>query len=296
MRAHRVSSVLWLLVALAPAAPILEPPCVVPVRDDPPPTPRCPEGMMAVAGRFCIDRWEASLVDKNTSRPLSPYYPPNRHLAVAIADSWDKLRFRMGKPRLRQMPLPPLPDWERDDDVEPMAVSVPGVVPSGYLSAVFAERACKNANKRLCRYGEWLLACQGQARRRYPYGNYYRKGACNTFRAMHPALELHGSPSVGHHDPRLNLLVDANGDPLLHVTGGTPDCRSEWDGDAAWDMYGNLDEWVDDPHGRLAGAFYARTRRYGCESSITEHPREYFDYSTGTRCCAAIEVAERSQR
>src|SRR4051812_48860443 len=32
----------------------------------------CPRGMMAVAGRFCIDKWEASLVDKVTGVGISP--------------------------------------------------------------------------------------------------------------------------------------------------------------------------------------------------------------------------------
>jgi hypothetical protein len=245
----------------------------------------CPRGMMAVAGRFCVDKWEASLVDKTTRLPLSPYYPPDRRLAVQIAEDWEVGARRMGSKEAQQVPLPPLPEWQREGEVEPTALSLPGVVPNGYLSGVMAGRACKNAEKRLCRYDEWLLACEGQARRRFPYGRVYRRGACNTFRALHPAVELHNNPILGHHDPRLNLVREKDGDPLLRPTGATPECKSEWDGDAAWDMNGNLDEWVDDPHGRLMGGFFSRSRQNGCESSITAHPKEYFDYSTGTRCC-----------
>ena len=245
----------------------------------------CPSGMMAVAGRFCIDKWEASLVDKRSGLPLSPYYPPDRRLAVAIADTWEKLRFHMGSRAAQQVPLPPLPEWERYQDVEPMAVSVPGVVPNGYLSSVMADRACTNAGKRLCRYGEWVQACLGQRHRLFPYGWRYRQGACNIFRARHPAVDLHGSAILGHDDPRLNLVKEPDGDPLLRPTGATPECKSEWDGDAAWDMNGNLDEWVADPHGRFCGGFYSRSRREGCDASINEHPKGYFDYSTGTRCC-----------
>jgi hypothetical protein len=50
-------------------------------------------------------------------------------------------------------------------------------------------------------------------------------------------------------------------------------------------MVGNLDEWVDDPEGAFAGGFYARRARRGCGAVITVHPRRYFDYSLGTRCC-----------
>lgn len=63
---------------------------------------------------------------------------------------------------------------------------------------------------------------------------------------LHPAATLHGNASVGHLDPRLNTVREKNGDPLLRATGTTSRCKSEWGDDAAWDMNGNLDEWVDD--------------------------------------------------
>jgi hypothetical protein len=50
-------------------------------------------------------------------------------------------------------------------------------------------------------------------------------------------------------------------------------------------MVGNLDEWIDDPKGKFLGGFYSRSTRDGCEASITAHPRVYFDYSLGVRCC-----------
>src|SRR5262245_10288597 len=40
--------------------------------------PPCPEDMVFVAGKFCIDRYEATMIDKATRRPFSPYYPPSR--------------------------------------------------------------------------------------------------------------------------------------------------------------------------------------------------------------------------
>ena len=85
-------------------------------------------------------------------------------------------------------------------------------------------------------------------------------------------------------------LRRGNGKPhwaeqLFRQTGATPDCKSEWGSDAAYDMVGNLDEWVDDPKGLFLGGFFSRSTREGCESSISAHPRPYFDYSTGTRCC-----------
>jgi hypothetical protein len=36
----------------------------------------CPAEMVSIRGQFCIDRYEASLVDAH-ERALSPYYPPS---------------------------------------------------------------------------------------------------------------------------------------------------------------------------------------------------------------------------
>jgi sulfatase modifying factor 1 len=263
----------------------------IPASPSAPPRLACPRGMMAVEGRFCIDKWEASLIDKATRLPLSPYYPPDRRLAAQLAETWEKQRLEIGSDHARQIPLPPLPDWQRSRDVEPVAQSRAGVLPNGYLSGVMAERACNNAQKRLCRYEEWVTACEGDAKRRFPYGTEYRQGACNIFRAIHPALELHGNAALGHLDPRLNLVREESGDPLLRRTGATPACRSDWGAEAAWDMNGNLDEWVDDEKGRFVGGFFSRSKRDGCESSVTAHPKTYLDYSTGARCCWSPEEA-----
>lgn len=241
--------------------------------------------MMAVAARFCVDKWEASLIDKRTGLTLSPHYPPDWRLAAKLADTWEEQRLTIGSDDARQMPLPPLPAWQREHEVEPVAVSRPGVIPNGYLSGVMAARACRNAEKRLCTYDEWLTACKGEAARPYPYGDEYRQGACNIFRPLHPAKELHDNASIGHLDPRLGLVQEASGDPLLRRTGVTLACKSEWGKEAAWDMNGNLDEWVDDEKGRFAGGFFSQSKRDGCASTITAHPPTYLDYSTGARCC-----------
>jgi hypothetical protein len=291
----------------------------------PPPLPPpivCPKAMLAVAGRFCIDKWEASLVDKVSRAAISPYYPPDRRLAAQIADTWEKDRLTIGDEKAQATPIPALPAWQREREPDPVALSRPGVKPNGYLTQLIASRACANAGKRLCSPGEWRTACEGEQKRPFPYGEVYEHGACNIFRAMHPAALLHGNASVGHLDPRLNTVREKNGDPLLRATGTTSRCKSEWDGDAAWDMNGNLDEWVaDGPElgaepppladagpdpapstsaagkpipiglqtGRFLGGFFSRSKKDGCASSISKHLKSYFDYSTGTRCCWSPE-------
>lgn len=238
----------------------------------------CPAEMVAIRGQFCIDRYEASLVDAK-QRSLSPYYPPSHDELVHIYSV-----FRDVTPKRTALPLPLPPDFSLDEAFEAQARSEAAVIPNGYLSGVMARRVCQNAGKRLCTPSEWITACKGQNATRFPYGDSYREGACNVFRESHPAVVLYGDASKNHLDPRLNLVEDEGG-PLLRRTGATPTCRSEWGQDAVYDMVGNLDEWVDEPEGAFLGGFYSRATREGCEARIAVHPPQYSDYSLGVRCC-----------
>jgi hypothetical protein len=75
----------------------------------------CPAGMTRIAASpaYCVDRFEASLVDASTGAPWSPYLPP------------------------------PATGGMR-------AVSLRHAVPQGYISQVQATAACAAAGKRLC--------------------------------------------------------------------------------------------------------------------------------------------------
>jgi hypothetical protein len=241
---------------------------------------------MARVLRFCIDRWEIGTVDKTTGETLSPYYPPTPSLVSEVWRGWLIERTQLGDEAARAMPLPALSELERGGRFEPKAVSRPGIVPQGYLSQVLARRACENAGKRLCTQDEWTTACKGKAGLKYPYGPNYRAGVCNVYRLIHPAAVLHGSASLGHRDPRLNLVYEGES-PLLRATGETPACVSRWDDDRVFDMVGNIDEWVED--GMFLGGFYSRSTTQGCEAKVSVHAAAYYDYSTGTRCCRDVE-------
>jgi formylglycine-generating enzyme required for sulfatase activity len=58
--------------------------------------------------------------------------------------------------------------------------------------------------------------------------------------------------------------------------------------DGAYDLHGNLHEWVADADGTFRGGFYADAaiNGEGCSYTTTAHSRSYHDYSTGFRCCA----------
>ena len=185
------------------------------------------------------------------------------------------------------MPLPEVPSWQSGGGFRPVATSRAGVIPQGSTPGFVAAQACRAAGKRLCRESEWVLACKGDKGTKFPYAEQYRQGACNVFRADHPARILHGNASEGLSDPRLNQVLHESA-MLLRETAGSPQCKSVWGADAIYDMVGNLDEWVDDPDGMFLGGFYARATRNGCESKITAHPTGYFDYSLGFRCCADL--------
>lgn len=253
------------------------------------PEPRCRPDMVKVtppeSPAFCVDRYEASLVDHASQRELSPYYSPSRKRAVAAHDGWLGKRLEVGSPSARAMGLPELAGWRRSAEVSPRARSVRGVWPNGHVTGVSAAEACANAGKRLCTPTEWRVACGGEQGHRFPYGPTYVAGQCNVFREAHPAGVLHDDPSVGHDDPRLNR-VTVRGKPLLRKTGDTPNCASRWGDDAIYDMVGNLDEWVEHPRGSFAGGFYARSSKDGCDWRSTAHSNGYADYSTGVRCCA----------
>jgi len=244
----------------------------------------CPSEMVSIGGRFCIDRFEASLVETKTGQSLSPYYPPTFYHTRSAYKTWQRERENMGPAEYRILPIPEPPEFQLTGSFEAKATVERGVTPSGYVSGVVAERACANAGKRLCTEEEWVTACRGELDRKYPYGEVYEQGVCNVFNGKHPAAILHGSASKGHLDPRLNQFAYQGG-PLLHTTGSNTRCASRWGDDAVFDMVGNLDEWIDDEEGVFLGGFYARNTREGCLSRISAHPRAYFDYSLGVRCC-----------
>lgn len=243
----------------------------------------CPADMVHVAESFCIDRFEGSLVALDGGEPLSPHYHPRRDLAVRDWRTWEHRARRIGPWRARRTPLPLLPAAQRESDVDFVARSAGGVVPSGYLDLESAGRACAAAGKRLCSRTEWTTACRGEARTRHPYGPDLEPGKCNLGR-QHPSNALHGRVDDGLLDPRLHL-VTVDGEPLLAPTGRHVECASRWGDDAIYDMVGNLDEWIDDPAGTFLGGVYTRETPWGCDAAVEIHSPDYYDYGLGVRCC-----------
>jgi sulfatase modifying factor 1 len=216
-------------------------------------TPPCPDEMALVQGRFCIDRWEASLVEIDGDRPFSPFASPT-------------------SARVR-------------------AVSKPGVVPQGYVSRDQAEAACEASGKRLCKEDEWVTACRGDPPHAYPYGDARRKGACNDAGISPLHVYYPEAPSTympgPMNDPRLNQTHDT-----VSKTGAFTECTNgygvydmvgnlhEWVMSSTGTFRGG---YFQD----------TKINGEGCAYRTTAHAPAYHDYSTGFRCCADPRDATR---
>jgi sulfatase modifying factor 1 len=214
----------------------------------------CPAGMAEIPGTdreatFCVDRWEASLIELTPSgeRPFSPFSPITGR-------------------RVR-------------------AASVPNVFPQGYVSAVQAEQACAASGKRLCTMNEWRKACRGPDRRAFGYADRREAGRCND-KGRNPVIALFGRTRWNWNTmnrPELNQLSGT-----LAKTGEHAGCTNgygvfdmvgnlhEWVADARGTFTGG---YYQDVASVGHGA--------GCGYVTTAHEARYHDYSTGFRCCAA---------
>lgn len=210
----------------------------------------CPAEMTLVEGRVCVDRWEASLEVVGLDGGVEPWSPYQSP----------------GTRRVR-------------------AVSEAGAMPQGYIGGDQAQAACRVAGKRLCALDEWLSACRGPSLRTYPYGNTYVPRRCNEGRTPHPVTQFFGT-AVGvftyenMNNPGINMQANT-----VAPAGMFWDCVSQW---GAYDMVGNLHEWIADPAGTFKGGFYvdAEINGHGCSYTTTAHAFTYHDYSNGFRCCA----------
>ena len=210
----------------------------------------CRQGMVAIEGRYCIDRYEASLVEvlpSGDERPFSPFST-------------------IGAARVR-------------------AVSEPNVYPQGYISAKQAGRACRASGKRLCKVSEWQQACRGPEDKRYGYGDRREPGRCND-NGRNPVVALFGFryDATTMNQPKLNQLAGT-----LAKTGEHDGCSNgygvydmvgnlhEWVADPKGTFYGGYYQDVASVgHGD------------GCAYSTKVHGARYHDYSTGFRCCADL--------
>lgn len=137
-----------------------------------------------------------------------------------------------------------------------------GAAPLTNVAYADAKRFCEAKSRRLCSEEEWEKACKGPRGTRFPYGNTFDPGACNT------------EDSGG-------------GDRTVALAGRFSKCRS---GYGVMDMSGNVAEWTSSPYvgnsdrtqkgGSATRPDYASrcsARKNGAPSSKS--------FEVGFRCC-----------
>lgn len=215
-------------------------------------SPVCPRNMVlgGPGARYCIDRYEASLVE-------------------VLPGGLER----------------PFPHTQNPGPISVRAVSEPHVFPQAYISGREAASACEASGKRLCKADEWRNACRGSSQNTYPYGQARQPGTCND----------HGKAPLGvvyKGDSRVYASWEKMNDPALNQVEGSLARSGEHEGctseAGAYDMVGNLHEWIDDPRGTFVGGYYLDTEKNGsgCGYTTDRHGTFYHDYSTGFRCCA----------
>jgi hypothetical protein len=214
----------------------------------------CPPDMASIDDRFCVDKYEASLVEilPNGEEQAYPYYLPVEGHTVR-------------------------------------AVSEKGVFPQGYISEKQAIEACGRSGKRLCKPAEWRTACQGPDPKKFGYADHRTPRVCNDTGKSGIAFYFGAAMANGTawswdimNDPQLNQMPGG-----LAETGSHEACTNGYD---VYDMVGNLHEWVLDPEGTFQGGYYLDVTQNGdgCGYRTDAHAVWYHDYSTGFRCCADV--------
>lgn len=158
---------------------------------------------------------------------------------------------------------------------EGAAVSGKHEIPATRMSWFAAKDACEASGKRMCSEAEWIAACQGAAPvdddadgqfaddliegTAYPYGDYHEPGRC---------WDDRDSPEFR---------------PVY--TGEMPGCASR---DGAYDLTGNVEEWVGVSPERavlLGGAWDTDKDHARCYRRNDTFGAGYANKRTGFRCC-----------
>ncbi|MBD3421584.1 MAG: PKD domain-containing protein [Chitinivibrionales bacterium] len=137
-----------------------------------------------------------------------------------------------------------------------------GKLPAGNMSFGDAQKACRDAGKRLCTANEWEIACKGSGRKNsaYPYGDKYEVENCNT-------------------------MGNSWASNKISKSGDFNTCKSRYD---ALDMSGNVAEWTSSGTSDKAyvygGFWQSSADQSTCDAKVLLEKNKKYFYA-GTRCC-----------
>jgi sulfatase modifying factor 1 len=163
-----------------------------------------------------------------------------------------------------------------------------GSSPLAFQTAQDGERWCKDRGKHLCTEAEWMHACEGAERRRFPYGDRHVAGACNDDKQ---GLRVRWSVLARY--PQESAVEEAERLYQAEPSGARGRCATP---DGVYDMTGNVAEWVArsfpfSKYGHVikgcfwSGCFGEKHPHCGFVNGV--HPGSFRSYEVGFRCCKA---------
>jgi hypothetical protein len=135
-----------------------------------------------------------------------------------------------------------------------------GEMPRTKVTFLEAQKLCRDEGKELCTALQWVRACMGDERRRFPYGKNYSSGACAT-----------------------GFDLDARPQPF--PSGAFARCRTP---EGIYDMSGNVAEWAGGEQQNVYGGDWTSSTKFAditvsCRANMQ---KEETDLSRiGFRCC-----------
>ncbi|RJO66371.1 MAG: hypothetical protein C4523_12735 [Myxococcales bacterium] len=149
------------------------------------------------------------------------------------------------------------------------ACSVPGIIPTRFITWYQARRACVNVGKTLCSSDQWVQACEGPENNEFPYGPDYMDSVC--------------WDNAGGEEP-----LESPGE-----TGGRIGCESSY---GVFDQSGNVSEWLSTAEVEginyylINGCYWlcdhTNTEALSCVGEIPYYTGAWISReSIGFRCC-----------
>lgn len=239
-----------------PGLPIVNPTAVATPQKPPGEQGPCPTGMLIVEGEHCPE------VEQTCLKYIDP--PPYENLRCAEYAKPAKCKTATKRRRFC---------IDREEYAEQSPTSDPkDALPVVRKSWLEAKALCEARGARLCKEGEWELACEGPEMSPYPYGWKRDSSICNFDRT-----DLGGA----------NEKLTDHRAPLKEF----PNCVSPY---GVHDIVGNVDEWVEResssaPHRSVLRGGWWLPGRNRCRAATVHHGEEYSAKQVGFRCCADVK-------